>query len=108
MANHSGLASPFQLTVNNFSFVPIQVASPRAAELVEKQRAKLASGKYPPGLRAAYEQQLALLANPNVPDFEIIFFPFTFPVPPPELDKPYLSIFPTLSRPFTRGTRINS
>ena len=92
------------MTVNGLSFIPIQIASNRAEQLVQKQRDKLAKGNYPPGLRASYEQQLELLVNPKVPDFEILFFPFTFPVPPPEPDKPHISIFPTLGGPFTRGT----
>ncbi|EKM52833.1 uncharacterized protein PHACADRAFT_186890 [Phanerochaete carnosa HHB-10118-sp] len=100
----SGLKDSFQLTVNGVSFVPIQTASERAEQLVQKQRAKVAKGDHPPGLKISYEKQLELLANPKVPDFEILFFPFTFPTPPPEPSKPYITIFLTLGRPFTRGT----
>ena len=92
------------LTVNGLSFIPIQVASNRADNLVQKMRDKLAQDSYPPGLRESYEQQLELFANSKVPDIELLFLPFTLPVPSPEPEKPYLSIIPIIGRPFSRGT----
>jgi hypothetical protein len=105
----SGLKDSFELTVNGVSFIPLQLSSERAVELVKKQKEKVAreSGKYPPGRKELYEAQLELLANPRVPDFEMLFFPFTFPMPSPEPDKPYIAIYPTLGRPFTRGTIVS-
>ncbi|EKM53786.1 uncharacterized protein PHACADRAFT_125734 [Phanerochaete carnosa HHB-10118-sp] len=99
-----GLKDSFNLAQDGFSFVPIQIGSERAEQLVQKQRAKFAKGDYSPGLKASYEKQLELLANPKVPDFEIFFFPSTFPIPPPEPSKPHVGIYSLVSRPFTRGT----
>ncbi|EKM53803.1 uncharacterized protein PHACADRAFT_211447 [Phanerochaete carnosa HHB-10118-sp] len=99
-----GLKDSFKLSLNNFSFVPIQIGSERAEQLVQKQSAKIAKGDYPLGLKASYEKQLELLENPKVPDFEMMFLPFPILMPPPVPDKPYITIFPIVSRPFTRGT----
>ena len=97
------------MAVNALSFIPIQDVSARATELIQAQKAKFArqAENMPPGLRAMHRAQLDLLENPNVPDFEIIFFPFAFPELPPFPNKPYVSIFPTLARPFSRGTIVS-
>ena len=95
------------MVVNSVSFLPIQVGSDRADELVGKQKEKLAraANTLPPGLKAQYELQIQMLEDPNVPDYEILFFPFMMHIfPNPEPDKPYLNMLPTLGRPFSRGT----
>lgn len=96
---------------NSVSFLPIQQASPRADALVRKQQAKFAreADSLPPGVRQQLQVQLRLLADPRVPDFEIIFFPFRVDFfPHPEPSKPYLHMFPLLGRPFSRGTIVRS
>lgn len=102
-----GSQDAIQMVVNSLSFVPIQAASDRADALVRKQEEKHArnSGTYPPGLKEQHDVQLQLLADPSVPDFEVLFFPFMFNFfPNPEPNKPYLNLLPILARPFSRGT----
>jgi hypothetical protein len=94
------------MVVNSVSFIPIQSCSDRADQLVARQKEGLAKygNNYPPGPKKQYELQIELLANPRVPDYEILFFPFVLFIPVPEPSKPYITILPTLARPFTRGT----
>ncbi|GJE92683.1 GMC oxidoreductase [Phanerochaete sordida] len=102
-----GLSDTIQMVISCVSFVPIQQASDRADALVRRQKEKLArdADSLPLGLREQHEVQLQLLENPHVPDFEILFFPFMIHIfPNPEPSKPYLNMFPTLARPFSRGT----
>lgn len=55
--------------------------SDRADALIKAQERKLAENalKLPPGLKEQYEVQLELLRKPNVPDIEILVFPFSIP-----------------------------
>lgn len=95
--------------VNTFTYVSLHDASSRAEEVIQMQKDKFAreAKTMSPGRRAQYEAQLKLLANPEIPDFEVMFFPFPFPAPTPEPDKPYISILPILGRPFSRGTIVS-
>ena len=111
MSTCRGLPDSIKMVPNGVSFIPIQSASERAAELVRKQKDKLVKmgDAYPPGLKESHELQIKLLEDPRVPDFEILFFPSvvdSFPTPEPE--RPYITILPTLARPFSRGSVVGS
>lgn len=104
---HRELPDSIKMVTNALSFIPLQSASDRAAQLVQKQKNKLAEmgDTYPQGLKESHELQIQLLEDPRVPDFEILFFPFMFYFfPTPELEKPFITILPTLARPFSRGS----
>lgn len=97
---------PFDLTVNCLAMIPLQKCTPKATELIQQAKEKYAkeAHKLPPGLKEQYDLQIQMLEDPEIPDFEILYFPFMFPAPCPEPDKPHVGIFPMLSRPFSRGT----
>ena len=100
------LAGLWKLVVDGISFVPLQVMSERASAIVEEQRAKLArdQDQYPPGRKEQHEVLLKLLEDKSIPDMEIIQFPFGYPRPFPEPNKPHCRFFHVLARPFSRGT----
>ncbi|KAI0653729.1 GMC oxidoreductase [Cubamyces menziesii] len=102
-------AEPLGLAFTGLNFLPIQkLTSPaRAAEIISSIEAKLAQGRangsIPPGLQAQYEQQLAMLKDPAVPDVEIMVTPFSFK-PGEPAKKPIIAILSAVCRPFSRGT----
>lgn len=120
----SGDASgPFSLALSGATFLPIQQFSDRAEELIKAQEARIAAkaATLPPGLKEQYEVQLEMLKKPNVPDIEILVFPFS--IPPngqcprdsgsfctaetsgyADSGKPYTGVLPSIGHPFSRGT----
>ena len=134
-AHSPDYAEPLGLAFTGLNFLPIQqLTSPaRAAEIISSIEAKLAQGRangsIPPGLQAQYEQQLAMLKDPAVPDVEIMVTPFSFKpgeraslVPPPAViwllttgflrvdvaaKKPIIAILSAVCRPFSRGTIVS-
>lgn len=62
------------------TFASLQDISPRADELISalEQRiaARVASGSLAPGLHEQLQLQLEMLKNKQVPDLEIVIFPF--------------------------------
>lgn len=95
--------------MHGLAFVPIQTASDKAAAIVEAQKAKFAQDKdkYPPGLKEQHEFLLKMLEDKDTHDFEILLYPFGFPAPFPEPEKPYCNIVYMISRPFSRGTIVS-
>ena len=80
--------------------------------MVEARRKQVEENadKYPPGLLEQYKIQLEYLADKNIPDFELMIFPFIFgDVPrPPDPSKPYIAVISELAHPFARGTIVSA
>ncbi|KAI0358345.1 GMC oxidoreductase [Trametes cingulata] len=95
---------PLSLALSGATFVPIQKFSDRADEIIQAQERRIAAkaAKLPPGLKEQYEIQLEMLKNPNVPDIEILIFPFS--IPPNDSGKPFVGVLPSIGHPFSRGT----
>jgi len=106
--SYPGLPGPFSLLFTGLSFVSIQDVSDRAAKLIEQQKAKIErdASKYPPGLKEQYDVMIQLMKDNDVPDIEIIVWPFSFN---PDTSKPYIGLLPVIGHPFSRGTiHVNS
>ncbi|KAH9886305.1 GMC oxidoreductase [Cubamyces lactineus] len=102
-------AEPLGLAFTGLNFLPIQkLTSPaRATEIISNIETRVARGRadgsIPPGLQAQYEQQMAMLKDPAVPDVEIMVTPFSFK-PGEPAKKPIVAILSAVCRPFSRGT----
>ncbi|KAJ3545648.1 hypothetical protein NM688_g5603 [Phlebia brevispora] len=103
---HAHFSVPFQLTMNGLSFLPIQMFSQNADKIIQQQRDKLRKewNELPSGLQEQYNLQLQFLADPHVPDMEIVLWPFLFVHQVTEVDKPYIAPLVQLSHLWTRGT----
>ncbi|EIW58409.1 GMC oxidoreductase [Trametes versicolor FP-101664 SS1] len=97
-------SGPFSLALSGATFLPLHTFSDRADALIQAQEHRLAenASKLLPGLKEQYEMQLELLRKSNVPDIEILVFPFS--IPPNDSGKPYVGILPSIGHPFSRGT----
>ena len=74
----SGADLPLALMNSGTAFLPIQTFSDRADELIKAFEERLKNDTtLPVGLREQYGIQLGMLKDPNVPDNEIVLFPFT-------------------------------
>ncbi|OCH89327.1 FAD/NAD(P)-binding domain-containing protein [Obba rivulosa] len=93
------------LATTGLSFLPFHTFSERATFLTKEQKRKVAENvnTYPPGLREQYDEQIRLMENPNVPNLEIILYPFIVPGHN-IVEKPRVWLLPVLSHPFSRGT----
>ncbi|OBZ73893.1 Versicolorin B synthase [Grifola frondosa] len=57
---------------------------------------------YPPGLKEQYAVQLEMLKKENVPDIEVVVFPFS--LKPDDSGRPFVGLLPSIGHPFSRGT----
>ncbi|KZT05785.1 GMC oxidoreductase [Laetiporus sulphureus 93-53] len=96
---------PLSLAWTSITYLSLQGISDRADTIISMQAAKVKQGgaEYPPGLNEQYQLQLELLRNPQVPDVELMLFPFS-PFRPNTSGIPRLALLPVLSHPFSRGT----
>ncbi|KAH9944955.1 GMC oxidoreductase [Epithele typhae] len=102
----SGSDAAARLVCSGTTFLPLQDFSPRANELISALEARIQeraqSGAYAPGRLEQMKVQLEMLKDPKVPDIEIVIFPFN--MHPDGTGRPYTGIFPSLARPFYRGS----
>ncbi|OBZ73636.1 Versicolorin B synthase [Grifola frondosa] len=92
------------LVMTGLTFLPIQSFSERAAALIQAQTEKFAreAETYPPGLKEQYAVQLEMLKKENVPDIEVVVFPFS--LKPDDSGRPFVGLLPSIGHPFSRGT----
>ena len=111
LTNTSDIATSGESTNNQLyfalsgcTFVPLQVFSDRAGELIASLEKSLAAkaDKLPPGLKEQYDVQLEMLKDSNVPDIEIVVFPVN--MQPNSGAPPFIGLLPSIGRPFTRGS----
>ncbi|KAI0709739.1 GMC oxidoreductase [Earliella scabrosa] len=95
---------PLWLACSGCTFLPVQTFSDRADELIRalERRISDAAPKTLPGLQEQLQMQLDMLKNKDIPDIEIVVFPFN--LHPTGGDTPYVGVFPSIGHPFSRGT----
>ncbi|KAI0369826.1 GMC oxidoreductase [Pilatotrama ljubarskyi] len=97
-------SGPLAVALTGPTFLPLQVFSDRADDIIAAQERKLAAvaDTLAPGMKEQYDLQLEMLKNPSVPDLEILVFPFS--IPPNDSGKPFVGILPSIGHPFSRGS----
>jgi len=104
MESFPSIESKLALVFSGLTFLPIQSFSDRATSVILRHMQEMVtdSQNYPPGLKEQYKIQMELLKNVNFPDCEVILFPFSRRQT--DLTRKFITILPTLSHPWSRGT----
>lgn len=103
-AEFPDVKGPLSVCLTGVTFLPLQTFSTRSQEIIEKMATRIArdAAKYPPGLKEQYEVQMQILKDSQVPDIEIVVFPFKWGND--DSNKPFMLLMPSIGHPFSRGT----